>query len=239
MLPKPCAAATAAGAAATCGSGPGRAGRARAAPARGRRAADGPALINAPATCGMCARAAARGRGRPARAIAPPPTRPRRVRQPIAGGGAGPARGERAARAPTRARRACPAVPRAPGVGVGSAIEEFSPGMSAATPAPRLALPCSAALGIARVKFANAPPGLFGSLLPPPTAAALSAPDGTVALSGRFSFSGREMHLLQKVYIAKQHFPELFIPKSPPGCWALVAGNTSRTIGGFVPRRDS
>lgn len=93
-------------------------------------------------------------------------------------GGAGPARGERAAGAPTRARGAWPAVPRAPGVGVGSAIEEFRPGMSAATPAgaphrtaphraaPRLALlRRSGALGIVRVKFASVPPGLAGRLL--------------------------------------------------------------------------
>lgn len=100
---------------------------------------------------------------------------------------------------------AWPAVPRALGVGVGSAIEEFSPGMSATTPArPRRAaagdtaprpalLRRSGALGIAQVKFANAAPGLSGRLLPPATAASVSAPDGTVALSGRYSSSRRLM----------------------------------------------
>lgn len=136
VLPKPCAAA----AAATAAGGPavrdrpGACGKGAGSPARARRAADGPALINAPATCGMCARAAARGRSRPPRRHRPAPSPPTAARAAngVRRGGAGP-RGTRG-----RGSRTCagggargPARPRS---GRGSAIEELSRGMAAATP---------------------------------------------------------------------------------------------------------
>ncbi|XP_065492941.1 POLG alternative reading frame-like [Caloenas nicobarica] len=173
VLPEPRAAAAAAAAAATqaaCGTPRAVSEPRPAAPARSvAAAADGPALINTPATCGMCARPAARSRGAAARGWSPPGTARRRSLRPLpardstsgqstAAGRGQPSGNKRRGLLHVRAGGvACtPASPTARGVGVASAIEEFSPRMSRrrGPPAPPArgyrhpASPCSAGPGL-------------------------------------------------------------------------------------------
>lgn len=110
-----------------------------------------------------------------------------------------------------------PHVPPLRGVGVASAIEEFSRRMSAArplcpagpgVPAPRLALPRRpGALGLVQVRFANASQEFSCRFLYSPPAVSVSAPDNGISLGGRYSFFRARNALFRKCLCNKIMFP--------------------------------